>query len=38
LISNEFIKFFGWGVEWWAWLKTEAGHPEFWEEAKGLFK
>ena len=27
-----------WGVEWWAWLKTEAGHPEFWEEARGLFK
>ncbi len=26
-----------WGVEWWAWLKQEAGHPEFWEEARGLF-
>lgn len=26
-----------WGVEWWAWLKEEAGHPEFWEEAKKLF-
>jgi len=24
-------------VEWWAWLKTEAGHPEFWEEARELF-
>ncbi|MFY9457459.1 MAG: beta-galactosidase [Candidatus Spechtbacterales bacterium] len=27
-----------WGVEWWVWLKEEAGHPEFWEEAKRLFK
>ncbi len=26
-----------WGVEWWAWLKDKAGHPEFWEEAKKLF-
>jgi len=26
-----------WGVEWWAWLNKEAGHPEFWEEAKKLF-
>jgi len=26
-----------WGVEWWAWLKKEAGHPEFWQEAKKLF-
>lgn len=26
-----------WGVEWWAWLKDEAGHPEFWEEAKKVF-
>jgi hypothetical protein len=26
-----------WGVEWWAWLRKEAGHPEFWEEAKKLF-
>lgn len=26
-----------WGVEWWAWLREKAGHPEFWEEARGLF-
>jgi len=26
-----------WGVEWWYWLKTEANHPEFWDEAKELF-
>ena len=26
-----------WGVEWWAWLKEEAGHPEFWDEARTLF-
>ncbi len=26
-----------WGVEWWAWLNKEAGHPEFWEEAEKLF-
>jgi hypothetical protein len=26
-----------WGVEWWAWLKNEASHPEFWDEARGLF-
>ena len=26
-----------WGVEWWAWLNTEASHSEFWDEAKKLF-
>lgn len=26
-----------WGVEWWAWLREKADHPEFWEEAKKLF-
>ncbi len=26
-----------WGVEWWAWLREKAGHPEFWEEARELF-
>lgn len=26
-----------WGVEWWAWLREKAEHPEFWEEAKKLF-
>ncbi len=25
-----------WGPEWWYWMK-EKGHPEFWEEARGLF-
>ncbi len=23
-----------WGAEWWYWMKTQKGHPEFWEEAK----
>ncbi|MEO5927325.1 MAG: beta-galactosidase [Patescibacteria group bacterium] len=26
-----------WGVEWWYWMKTEQGHPEFWEEAKRIW-
>jgi len=26
-----------WGAEWWAWLRAEAGHPEFWAEARELF-
>ena len=26
-----------WGVEWWYWLKQEANHAEFWDEAKKLF-
>jgi hypothetical protein len=25
-----------WGAEWWWWLKTTQGHPEFWEAAKNL--
>ena len=25
-----------WGVEWWYWMKTTQGHPEFWEQAKKL--
>jgi hypothetical protein len=25
-----------WGSEWWYWLKTKQGHPEFWEEVKKL--
>lgn len=25
-----------WGPEWWYWMR-EKGHPEFWEEARGLF-
>jgi hypothetical protein len=31
-----YSKTYLWGVEWWYWLKEEAGHPEFWEEARGL--
>ena len=27
-----------WGVEWWYYMKEKAGHPEFWEAAKQLFK
>lgn len=27
-----------WGVEWWYWMKTTQGHPEFWEEAKGIWQ
>lgn len=26
-----------WGAEWWYWMKTKRNHPEFWEEAKGVF-
>jgi hypothetical protein len=26
-----------WGAEWWYWL-AQNGHPEFWQEAKDLFK
>jgi hypothetical protein len=31
-----FDTFYGWGVEWWWWLK-EKGHPELWEVAKKEF-
>jgi hypothetical protein len=27
-----------WGAEWWYWLKTTQGHPEFWEEARKSFE
>lgn len=27
-----------WGAEWWYWMKEKKGHPEFWEEAKQVFK
>ncbi len=26
-----------WGVEWWYYLKTRHGHPEFWDAARRLF-
>ncbi len=26
-----------WGVEWWYWLDTTQGVPEFWEYSKTLF-
>lgn len=27
-----------WGAEWWYWMKTQKGHPEFWEEIKNSLK
>jgi hypothetical protein len=27
-----------WGIEWWYWMKEKHGHPEFWEEAKSIFR
>jgi hypothetical protein len=27
-----------WGVEWWYWMKEKHDHPEFWEEAKRVYK
>ena len=32
-----FTSFYTWGAEWWYWLKNQ-NHPEFWKEAKALFK
>lgn len=26
-----------WGVEWWYWMKTQKGHPEFWDTMKKVF-
>jgi hypothetical protein len=26
-----------WGVEWWYYMKTKEGHPEFWDAAKKLY-
>ncbi len=26
-----------WGAEWWYWMKTQKGHPEFWEGMKKVF-
>ena len=31
-----FDSFYLWGAEWWYWMK-QSGHPEFWEQARGLF-
>lgn len=31
-------EFYFWGVEWWYWTKEKHNKPEFWEEAKKLFK
>ena len=28
--------FYLWGGEWWYWMKTTQGHPEFWDYAKKL--
>lgn len=30
--------FYLWGAEWMYWMKEKQNHPEFWEEAKSLFK
>lgn len=27
-----------WGVEWWYWMKTQKGHPEYWDAAKEFLK
>ncbi len=27
-----------WGVEWWYYMKTKGGHPEFWDAGRELFK
>lgn len=27
-----------WGAEWWYWMKTQKGHPEFWEGMKQVFE
>lgn len=32
-----FSEVYLWGVEWWYWIK-DRGNPEFWNEAKPLFK
>jgi hypothetical protein len=29
--------FYLWGAEWWYWMKTKHGQPQFWEEAKKLW-
>ncbi|MBI5045725.1 MAG: hypothetical protein HZC14_01825 [Candidatus Niyogibacteria bacterium] len=33
-----FPKVYLWGAEWWYWLKVKYNHPEFWEEARQLFR
>jgi hypothetical protein len=30
--------FYFWGAEWWYWMKETQNHPEYWEEARQLFK
>jgi hypothetical protein len=30
--------FYLWGAEWWYWMKEKQNHPEYWEEARYLFK
>jgi hypothetical protein len=36
--STGMNEFYLWGSEWLYWMKTKHGRPEFWEEAKTLFK
>ncbi len=31
-----FNTYYLWGVEWWYWMKTTQGHPEYWEFMKEL--
>lgn len=38
LDRSRFLQADLWGVEWWYWMKTQKGHPEFWEEAKQIFQ
>ncbi len=35
--QTSFDKQYLWGAEWWYYLKTKQGHPEFWEKAKRLY-
>ncbi len=30
--------FYLWGAEWWYWMKTKHGQPQYWEEAKSLWQ
>jgi hypothetical protein len=33
----QFNEIYFWGVEWWWWLKTQHGQPQFWDEARAFF-
>ncbi|MBI2096824.1 MAG: DMT family transporter [Candidatus Sungbacteria bacterium] len=36
--ATGFEEYYLWGAEWWYWVKTAQGHPEYWDIGKSVLK